>query len=283
MIVKLKDLKQELKRIAARTFWAYGSDELVKRLRQCGVVPGTTLMFHSSWNPFGGFQGKPADVVRALKQAVGPEGLLVMPSMPYHNMSSAQWLAKGKAMNVSRTPSMMGLISEVFRRSEGVRRSLSPTHPLIAWGRDADAFVGGHERALKPFGAESPFARLLERNALILGFDATFSSFTFTHFVEDQVCSTIPVPLYEPEPMQGNVIDYEGNARTIDAMVLSARANALRREHRLQTALENGGVLKASRIGNTRLVYIRAADLSDGALSMVAKGEHFFDFPEERN
>jgi aminoglycoside N3'-acetyltransferase len=118
-------------------------------------------------------------------------------------------------------------------------------------GRDADAFVGGHERALKPFGAESPFARLLERNALILGFDATFSSFTFTHFVEDQVCSTIPVPLYEPEPMQGNVIDYEGNARTIDAMVLSARANALRREHRLQTALENGGVLKASRIGNT--------------------------------
>ena len=57
MIVKLKDLKQELKRIAARTFWAYGSDELVKRLRQCGVVPGTTLMLHSSWNPFGGFQG----------------------------------------------------------------------------------------------------------------------------------------------------------------------------------------------------------------------------------
>ncbi len=270
MIVKLKDLKQELKRIAARTFWAYGSDELVKRLRQCGVVPGTTLMFHSSWNPFGGFQGKPADVVRALKQAVGPEGLLVMPSMPYHNMSSAQWLAKGKAMNVSRTPSMMGLISEVFRRSEGVRRSLSPTHPLIAWGRDTDAFLGGHEHALKPFGAESPFARLLERNAL-------------THFVEDQVCSTIPVSLYEPDPMQGIVIDYEGNARTIDAMVLSARANSLRREHRLQTALEDGGVLKTSRIGNTRLVYIRAADLSGGALSMVAKGEHFFDFPEERN
>jgi aminoglycoside 3-N-acetyltransferase len=89
-------------------------------------------------------------VVRALKAAVGEGGLLVMPSMPYHNMSSAQWLAKGKPMNVLRSPSMMGLVSEVFRRSEGVQRSLSLTHPLLAWGRDAAAFVEGHERAERP-------------------------------------------------------------------------------------------------------------------------------------
>jgi hypothetical protein len=141
------------------------------------------------------FQGKPADVVRALKAAVGEGGLLVMPSMPYHNMSSAQWLAKGKPMNVLRSPSMMGLVSEVFRRSEGVQRSLSLTHPLLAWGRDAAAFVEGHERAERSFGDASPFARLLARDALILGFDAPFSTFTYTHFVEDQLADTLPFPL----------------------------------------------------------------------------------------
>ena len=154
--MKLSTLKDWAKAQAARTIWAYGPDELVTRLRKIGVTPGSTLMFHSSWRPHNGFQGKPADVVRALKAAVGEGGLLVMPSMPYHNMSSAQWLAKGKPMNVLRSPSMMGLVSEVFRRSEGVQRSLSLSHPLLAWGRDAAAFVEGHERAERSFGDASP-------------------------------------------------------------------------------------------------------------------------------
>ena len=130
----LAAIKPRLKALAAKTVWAYGPEDVVKKLRQCGVAPGTTLIVHSSWLQYNGFRGKPADLVKALKAAVGAEGLLVMTSMPYHNMSSAQWLAKGKPMNVRRSPSMMGLVSEVFRRSEGVVRSLSATHPLLAWG-----------------------------------------------------------------------------------------------------------------------------------------------------
>ena len=41
---------------------------------------------------------------------------------------------QGKPMNVLRSPSMMGLVSEVFRRSEAsVAASASPI-PLLAWG-----------------------------------------------------------------------------------------------------------------------------------------------------
>ena len=277
--MSVKALKQWVRQTAAKTVWAYGPDKLVRQLKACGVVPGCTLIVHSSWLPFNGFQGKPADVVRALKEAVGPEGLLVMTSMPYHNMSSAQWLAKGKPMNVRRSPSMMGLISEVFRRSEHVCRSLSVTHPLLAWGRDAEAFIEGHENAEKPFGAASPFARLLERDALILGFDAPFASFTYTHFVEDQLAATLPCALYEPDNRSGVVIDRNDRQIDCSVKVISAQANSLRRESRLVEHLKNTGVLHVGKIGNTRLTWIRAADHSRESARFVATGGHFFDAP----
>lgn len=276
-------LKTHLKEWLSRTLWAYDTDALIRQLRTMGVQPGATLMVHSSWQTHSGFNGKPADLVDALKRTVGEAGLLVMTSMPYHNMSSAEWLAKGKPMNIRRSPSMMGLISEVFRRTTGVHRSLSVTHPLLAWGQDAEAFLADHDKTDKPFGRTSPFAKLLERDAILLGYDAPFSTFTFTHFVEDQLADTLPVPLYEAETQQGTLIDYDGIQYDQKVYVLSAEANRFRREHRLVTYLKTEGSLQESRIGNTQLVWIRAQALLTGATTLAKNGPHFFDPPVTEN
>lgn len=275
----LTTLKPLVKRWLCRTLWAYDADDVVCYLRKIGVAPGDTLVLHSSWQQHNGFKGKPADLVNALKATVGTDGLLVMASMPYHNMNSAEWLAKGKSMNVRRSPSMMGLVSEVFRRSEGVHRSLSATHPLLAWGNDAERFVAGHENTDRPFGPESPFARLLEQDAWILGFDAPFSTFTFTHFVEDQLSESLPVPLYEAAPARGVVIDHEGREIVQSVRVISAQANRLRREERLVAKLKADGSLLRGRLGDTSLVWIRSSALLSGATQLAKTGPHFFDQP----
>lgn len=276
MIAKLKI---RLKDYLSRTLWAYDSEAYLRQLRGIGVQPGSTLMVHSSWLPHSGFRGKPVELVEALKRAVGEQGLLVMTSMPYHNMSSAEWLAKGKPMNVRRSPSMMGLVSEAFRRSPGVVRSLSATHPLLAWGAEAESFLAGHDATDKPFGIASPFARLEVRDALLLGHDAPFSTFTYTHHVEDRLADTLAVPLYEPELRRGKVIDAEGRELEQAVYVLSAEANRLRREERLVAFLVAEAMLHHVRIGNTRLTWIRAADLMAGARRLAASGPHFFDRP----
>lgn len=272
-------LKHLAKDFLTKTIWAYGPDEVIRQIRKCGLEPGATLVVHSSWHQHNGFRGKPADLIKALKTAVGKDGMLVMTSMPYHNMSSAEWLAKGKPMNVRRSPSMMGLVSEVFRRSEGVHRSLSATHPLLAWGKDAQDFISGHQDTDRPFGPQSPFTELLERNALILGFDAPFSTFTFTHFVEDHLVDTLPTPLYEPDLRAGKVVDYEGNESTQWLRVISPLANKLRREERLVAQLESSQVMLRGRIGNTALIWIRAQALLTGARKLASDGAHFFDHP----
>ena len=198
-------------------------------------------------------------------------------------MSSAQWLASGKPMNVRRSPSMMGLVSEVFRRSEGVHRSLSATHPLLAWGRDAEAFVQGHEDTDRPFGAGSPFARLLERDALVLGFDAPFSTFTFHMYVEDQFADRLPVPLYEPELHSGKVIDYAGTESVQRVRVPSALANRHRRLDRIVARHEHNGALGRARVGNTQLVWIRASAMLQGVKELVDSGQPFYDTPAAHN
>lgn len=270
--------RQTVKKWVVRTLLSYDGDALLRTVRRAGLKPGDTLMVHSSWLAMNGFRGKPADMVAALKRAVGPDGLLVMTSMPYHNMSSEQWLARGKALDLKRSPSMMGMLSEVFRRSEGVLRSASPTHPLLAWGRDAQGFIQGHELTPFAFGPASPFAKLLYRDALILCVDAPFSSITFTHFIEDRLAHTLAVPLYSPVLHSGTVIDPDGARHARDVRVLSSEANALRRDAVLEDWLVEQGVLNRLRVGNTRLLALRAADMTAATERLVASGRHFFDF-----
>ncbi|WP_439535587.1 AAC(3) family N-acetyltransferase [Methyloversatilis sp.] len=269
--------RQTVKKWVVRTLLSYDGEALLRTVRRAGLKPGDTLMVHSSWLAMNGFRGKPADMVAALKRAVGPDGLLVMTSMPYHNMSSEQWLARGKALDLKRSPSMMGMLSEVFRRSEGVLRSASPTHPLLAWGRDAQGFIQGHELTPFAFGPASPFAKLLYRDALILCVDAPFSSITFTHFVEDRLAHTLAVPLYSPVLHSGSVIDPDGERHARDVRVLSSEANALRRDAVLEDWLVEQGVLRRLRVGNTRLLALRAAGMTAATERLVASGRHFFD------
>src|SRR6266571_4450992 len=161
-------IKARIKAQILRHFFSYDAARLVARLRMLGVVSGDALMVHASWLPMNGFLGRPADMIAALQTAVGQAGLLVMPSLTYQNQSSREFLLSGRPMDVRRSASKMGLLSETFRRSTDVVRSLSPTHPLLAWGRESAAFLADHERALVPFGQGSPFAKLLERRGKIL-------------------------------------------------------------------------------------------------------------------
>lgn len=269
-------LKRRLKSLLAATLWSYDGAALVAALRRLGVRDGDTLMVHASWLPDNGFKSGPAGFVAALQAAVGEGGLLVMPTMTYHNESSAAFLARGAVMDVRRSPSRMGLLSEVFRRAPGVSRSLSPTHPLAAWGREAEAFLAGHDATPAPFGPDSPFARLVERDARILLVDAPFSTITFTHFLEDRIRHSLPMPFYEAEPRPGLIVDYQGNRRTVPTLVISEAANAARREPRLVAALEREGAIRRAGVGNTRLALLEARAMVACVDGMLARGDSFF-------
>ncbi len=275
----LQHLKTVLKPFIIRNFFSYGPNRLRAVLGCLGVMQGDALMIHASWLPYSGFRGRPLDMIQALKDTVGPTGLLAMSSLTYHNESSKSFLARGIPMDVRRSPSRMGLLTEVFRRNKEVHRSLSPTHPILAWGEKADWLVADHERALEPFGKGTPFAKLLELDGKILTIDAPFSTITFTHFLEDRIAPLLPFPLYEPEPMTGVVIDYEGRRRALLVRVLSDMANSRRREERLLAALDREHILRRARLGNTKLLLLGCRAMTECVDRMLVSGVSFFDTP----
>jgi len=271
-----RDAREWLKDQIVRRFLCWDAAALASRLAACGVRRGDWLMLHASWQPRSGFTGKPRDLVAALAGLVGREGLLIMPSLPYHNQSTAAFLRSGRPVDLRRIPSSMGLLSEVFRRTPGVVRSPSPTHPLLALGDAAAEFAAGHEAAEVPFGAGSPFARLLDHDAWIAGLDVGFGSFTFTHTIEDRIAGSLPFPLYEVEPLPVEFTDAAGHRHTTAVRVIGEEANARRDERPFIARLQRAGVLKSVRVGNSRVLLARCAAMLRCAEEMVREGGHLF-------
>ena len=259
-------------------FLSYDSDDLYSAIQSLGVATGDTLMVHAALNPDNGFIGNHKDIINVLKDVVTNEGLLVMPSMPYADSSRA-FLQRGKPMDVRRSPSHMGLISEVFRRNKEVKRSLSCIHPLLAWGKNSETFLKDHEFCQYSFGESSPFEKLLERDAKILCFDVDYEFITFTHFVEDRLKQHYEFPLYDSMPIKGISINVEGEQIENEYFVLSDVSRELRREEKLYAQLNKLSQLKRKRIGNTKLLAVKANDILTAASNMIANGDSFFNSP----
>src|SRR5271157_2213630 len=62
---------------------AYSTDDLLSTLRELGISQGDVVLVHSSFSEFLGFRGKAPDVIRMLKDAVGPYGTLIMPTLSF--------------------------------------------------------------------------------------------------------------------------------------------------------------------------------------------------------
>ena len=253
-----------------RTFRSYGPDELTAALRRLGIQETDTLLVHSNFEPLSGFRGTPMDVVDTLANFVGQRGNLLMVSIPFRG-SAYDYLAQGKVFNVRKTLSMMGLITEMFRRRPGTRRSLHPTHPVLALGNDAEWLVAGHEACRFPCGPGSPFEKFHSLNGKILFFDVGFGSITFFHYVEHRTQAHLPFPVYDDRLFDAPVVDEAGTPSTVHTQAYSRIG---RDADRLETAMRRGGRVRETRVGNSRLLLVTAADVVASQTTMVQAGDY---------
>jgi aminoglycoside 3-N-acetyltransferase len=199
-----------------------------------------------------------------------------MVSMAY--LSSAyEYLKEGKPFDVRKTPSYMGMVSESFRRHPGVRRSLNPVHPVLAFGPEAAWLVEGHESCQYPCGHGSPFEKLAELHSKFLFYDASLHTLTFFHYLEHLVQDRLDFPIYHHELLQTQVIDAEGQARALQTYVYAPAAIARRNPDKMHEFLERKGQIPSVRVGNSRLQLMHADDLVQVVADMAAQGVVFYD------
>ena len=159
--------------------------ELRQRLIDLGVTRGRTVWVQSSWNEFFNVPLKPSEVIDLLRELIGPEGTLAMPAFPIDQDAS-------KVFMVDRAPVYTGLLCEVFRRVPGVQRSIHLTSSVCAVGPNADFLIRDHHRTMMTWGKDSPFCRLMDVDARMIGLGATFNFMTPLHAVECLLYDEVP-------------------------------------------------------------------------------------------
>jgi aminoglycoside N3'-acetyltransferase len=159
--------------------------ELRQRLIDLGVTPGRTIYVHSSWNEFFNVPLRPSEAIDLLRDLLGPNGTLAMPAFPVDP-------DPGKIFLVDRAPVYTGLLCEVFRRTADVRRSIHLSSSVCAIGPNAEFLIRDHHRTAMPWGKDSPFCRLMEVDARILGLGAGFNFLTPLHAVECLLYDEVP-------------------------------------------------------------------------------------------
>jgi len=132
--------------------------DIVNGLRKMGIRRGDLLQVHSSLSSFGYVEGGAEAVMDALLEAVGPEGTVMVPTFNH---------GRAEIFDVHTTPSTNGAITEALRKRPEARRSIHPTHPYAAIGRDAEELVAGHLH-IRTFDRKSPLGKLADKGGTVL-------------------------------------------------------------------------------------------------------------------
>jgi aminoglycoside 3-N-acetyltransferase len=164
-------------------------DDVADGARSVGIVPGDTMMFHSSLSSMGTVVGGPDTVIDGFLDAVGPEGTVAVPTLWFHHTDPPMQL---EDFDIDTSPSYPGAITEHFRQRPDSVRSNNPTHSISAIGARAEELTRDHGKAglrlcvfgNTAFAAESPWQKLYEWDAAycFLGVDFTYN--TMGHFVQ---------------------------------------------------------------------------------------------------
>jgi len=140
----------------------YNANEILDKLIENGLRNGDTLFIHSSWEQFYNYTDTPRVLIDTLIDFLGENGTLAMPSFPQDQSGN-------KIFNLKKTPSAAGFLTEIFRRYKGVKRSINLNHSICAVGKNAEFLTNEHHKSLTSWDKYSPYYKLKEVDALIVG------------------------------------------------------------------------------------------------------------------
>ena len=127
-----------------------------------------------------------------LIEIVGEEGTLIFPAWHF-NYRAEDYLNKDLIFDLKRSPSAMGLLSELARRNKMAYRSVHPTTSIVAIGKYAKELTEEHQNSIYPCGEKSPYYKMMKYNAKIIGLGVTSHFVSFLHCPEDVVITSYSI------------------------------------------------------------------------------------------
>lgn len=180
----------------------YTKAELINQIKGMGIKPDDTVVIHTSMRAVGKVEGGADTVIDAFCECL-TDGLFVVPTHTWDRVYADQ-----PVFDVKNTESCLGALPNCAVRSENGCRSLHPTHSVWAYGKNANEFIKGEEKATTPAPQGSVWARLGDVGAKILLIGVSHDKNTFIHSVDE--FANVPDRL-NPDGYNTVLIDKNGN------------------------------------------------------------------------
>lgn len=153
---------------------------LARDLHNIGIRRGDTLLIHSSLGSLR-IEGPKAKILyHAIKQCLGPEGTLLVPSLSYEEVSCSSPIFRQ-----GDSPACTGGFSEYCRHHSDFHRSIHPTHSFLASGPKHSQLLDAHHLDSSPCGPHSPLRKLPDFDGKILFLGCGPGPNTSMHAVEE--------------------------------------------------------------------------------------------------
>ncbi|WSK01692.1 AAC(3) family N-acetyltransferase [Streptomyces sp. NBC_01320] len=173
------------------------------QLSRLGVERSGVLLVHASMRAVGAVSGGAGAVIGALRDTLGEDGTLIVPSFtPENSDTSPQYRNRVRGLTdhareavhasmppfdpVTMAAPSMGRLAEAVRLTPGAARSSHPQTSFAALGPLAGKLLA-HHRPDCHLGEDSPLARLYDVRAHVLLLGTGFDSCTAFHLGEYRV------------------------------------------------------------------------------------------------
>lgn len=233
-----------------------------------GICPGDVLVVHSSMKSMGYVDGGAPCVISALMDVLGENGTLIFPTFTYRTSYVESFYSN------KDTPSCVGLLSETFRKMDGVIRTDHPTHSVALRGKLTDMLVENERLNDTPMGVYSPYRRLPDVNAKILMLGCSLSSNSFMHALEEEA----GVEYALREHQKYTVVDKNGNefSRYIKRHNFARSDGMLYQRYDRTLSVLDESDYKISQIHGAEAVLIDSAALKEKALKKMKECPLYF-------
>ena len=218
----------------------------------------------------------PLDLVRMLMALCGPERTLVMPAFYFGDPAIGGAYATFKRnprFDLRRTPSQMGLATELFRRMPGVVQSRHPIYRVSALGPLAVPLTADHECAATPAGLGTPFEFMANHDTRIIGIGKPMQVLTQAHHTEDAMGDAFPVPRRAGEPLSMTLVDRSAEIPfTLVSSGIQGRFNIWK----LRTIMD-GASLHEWKFHHVPMFSTRANDVSTSLFAAAKNGVTLYE------
>lgn len=154
--------------------------DLQDALWRLGIEKGDTVCVHSQIYSLG-MARMPRNeymnmIIKVFKEAVGEDGTVIMPAFSYS-------FCENQVFDVQNSRSTVGLLTEFFRNSEDVSRTVHPIFSFCVWGRRKEEFM---EISTDAFSMDSVYGKMIRSNdkMVMLGAD---KGYTIYYLAEESI------------------------------------------------------------------------------------------------